>query len=168
LFYVWIPVAALSLKAARRKAATGSKKIIELQKKTNKGELTMKKRPFGVTVLALLAGLAAVFAAIHALQALKILPYMIGPFTVHAFSFWSFLMWALMVWIWVWVVQMLWRVDPQAWLFLAVISVFNLILDFTVMLGAGDWSDVSVSFILNAIILIYVMLPSVKRAFAVD
>jgi hypothetical protein len=102
----------------------------------------MKKRPFGVTVLAVLAGLAAVFAAIHALQALKILPYMIGPFTVHAFSFWSFLMWALMVWIWVWVVQMLWRVDPQAWLFLAVISVFNLILDFTVMLGAGDWSDV--------------------------
>jgi len=46
------------------------------------------------------ASLAAVFAAIHALQVLKILPYMIGPFTVHAFSFWSFLMWwALMVWI---------------------------------------------------------------------
>jgi len=63
---------------------------------------------------------------------------------------------------------MLWRVDPQAWLFLAVISGFNLILDFTVMLGAGDWSDVSVSFILNAIILIYVMLPGVKRAFKVD
>jgi len=27
-------------------------------------------------------------------------------------------MWALMVWVWVWVVQMLWRVDKQAWLFL--------------------------------------------------
>ena len=81
---------------------------------------------------------------------------MIGPFSVHAFSFWSFLMWALMVWVYVWVVQMLWRVDKQASLFLAVISVFNLILDFTVMLGAGEWSDVSLSFILNAIILIYV------------
>jgi hypothetical protein len=43
----------------------------------------MKKRPFGVTVLAVLAGAAAVLAAIHALQALKILPYIIGPFTVH-------------------------------------------------------------------------------------
>ena len=128
----------------------------------------MKKRPFGVTVLALLAGLAAFLAGVHALQALGIFPYMIGPFSVHAFSFWSFLMWALMVWVYVWVVQMLWRVDKQAWLFLAVISVFNLILDFTVMLGAGEWSDVSLSFILNAIILIYVMLPGVKRAFNAD
>jgi hypothetical protein len=128
----------------------------------------MKSRPFGVTVLALLAGLAAVLAAVHALQSLGIFPFMIGPFSVHAFSFWSFLMWALMVWVWVWVVQMLWRMDKQAWLFLAVITVFNLILDFTVMLGAGAWSDVSLSVIVNAIILIYVMLPGVKRAFDVD
>jgi hypothetical protein len=128
----------------------------------------MKSRPIGVTILAILAALAAILAGIHALQALHILPYFIGPFTVHAFSFWSFLMWALMVWVWAWVAQMLWRVDKQAWLFLAVITVFNLILDFTVMLGAADWSDVSLSFILNAIILIYVMLPGVKRAFDVD
>ena len=128
----------------------------------------MKSRPFGVTVLAILAGIAAVLAGVHALQALGIFPIMIGQFSVHAFSFWSFLMWALMVWVWVWLVQMLWRVDKQAWLFLAVITVFNLILDFTVMLGAGQWSDVSLSFIVNAIILIYVMLPGVKRAFDVD
>jgi len=125
----------------------------------------MKKRPFGVTLLAILAGLAAVLAGIHALQSLGIFPYMLGPFSVHAFNFWSFLMWALLVWVYVWLVQMLWRVDKQAWLFLAVITVFNLILDFTVMLGAGEWSDVSLSFILNAIILIYVMLPGVKKAF---
>jgi hypothetical protein len=128
----------------------------------------MKSRPFGVTVLAVLAGISAVLAAVHALQALGIFPYLIGPFSVHAFSFWSFLMWALMVWVWVWLVQMLWRMDKSAWLFLAVITVFNLILDFTVMLGAGAWSDVSLSFIVNAIILIYVMLPGVKSAFDVD
>jgi hypothetical protein len=128
----------------------------------------MKKRPFGVTVLAILAGIAAVLAAVHALQAIGLLPYFIGPFTVHAFSFWSFLMWALMVWVWVWLLKMLWNVEKQAWLFLAVITVFNLILDFTVMLGAAEWSDVSLSFIVNAIILIYVMLPGVKGAFDVD
>jgi hypothetical protein len=128
----------------------------------------MKKRPFSVTVLAILAGIAAVLAAVHALQAIGLLPYFIGPFTVHAFSFWSFLMWALMVWVWVWLVKMLWNVEKQAWLFLAVITVFNLILDFTVMLGAAEWSDVSLSFIVNAIILIYVMLPGVKSAFDVD
>jgi hypothetical protein len=127
----------------------------------------MKSRPFGVTLLAILAGVAAVLAAVHALQALGIIPYVIGEFRIHDFNFWSFLMWALMVWVWVWLVQMLWRMDKQAWLFLAVITVFNLILDFTVMLGAADWSDVSVSFIVNAIILIYVMLPGVKQSFDV-
>ena len=125
----------------------------------------MKKRPFGVTVLAILAALAAVLAGVHALQALGLFPYLIGPYTVHAFNFWSFLMWALMVWVWVWLVKMLWNVDKEAWLFLAVITVFNLVLDFTVMLGSASWSDVSLSFIVNAIILIYVMLPGVKRAF---
>ena len=128
----------------------------------------MKKRPFGVTVLAILAGIAAVLAAVHALQALGIFPYVLGGFKVHAFNFWSFLMWALMVWVWVWVFQMLWRVDKQAWLFLAVITVFNLILDFTIILGSADWSDVKVSFLVNAVILIYVMLPGVKQAFDVD
>jgi hypothetical protein len=134
----------------------------------SKKEIKMKKRPFGATVLALLAGLAAVLAGVHALQSLGIFPYFIGKFTVHAFSFWSFLMWALMVWVWVWVVQMLWHVDKQAWMFLAVITVFNLIVDFTVMLGPSTWSDVSVSFLVNALILIYVMLPGVRRAFEVE
>jgi len=128
----------------------------------------MKKRPFGVTVLAILAGIAAVLAGVHALQSLGILPFFIGEFSIHAFNFWSFLMWALMVWVWVWLVKMLWSVDKQAWLFLAVITVFNLILDFTVMLGSASWSDVSLSFIVNALILIYVMLPGVKRAFDAD
>lgn len=128
----------------------------------------MKSRPFGVTLLAILAGLAGVLAGVHALQALGIFPYVIGSFRVHDFSFWSFLMWGLLVWVYIWLVQMLWRVDKSAWLFLAMITVFNLILDFTVMLGAGAWSDVSLSFILNAIILIYVMLPGVRSAFDVD
>jgi hypothetical protein len=60
---------------------------------------------------------------------------------------------------------MLWRVDPQAWLFLAVITVFNLILNFVYLLGSASWSDVSISFIINAVILIYIMLPGVRQAF---
>ncbi len=127
----------------------------------------MKNRPFGITILAILTGIAAVLAAIHALQALGILPFVIGPFKVHAFSFWSFLMWILMIWVWAWVTQMLWAVDKSAWLFAAVITAFNLILDFTAMLGAANWNDLSVNFLLNAIILLYVLLPSTKRAFEV-
>ena len=125
-----------------------------------------KKRPFGVTILAVLAGVLAVLAGIHALQSLGIFPYVIGPVKVHAFNFWNFLMWGIMVWIYAWLVRMLWNVDPQAWLFLAVITVFNLIFDFVAMIGSAAWTDVSVSFLINIIVLIYIMLPSTKRAFA--
>ena len=126
----------------------------------------MKKRPFGVTVLAILAGALAVLSGIHALQGLGLLPFMIGPYSLHVFSFWNFFMWALMVWVYVWVTRMLWNMDRAGWLFLAVIAAFNLILDFTLMLGQqNSWSDVSLHFILNAIILIYVMLPGVRAAF---
>jgi hypothetical protein len=126
------------------------------------------KRPFPVTLLAILAGVAAFFAAIHALQGLGILPYFIGPVKMHSFNFWNFMMWGLMVWVWVWLVRMLWNVDQQAWLFLAVITTFNLIFDFMTMLSStSTFSDVSISFLLNAIILLYCMLPGTKRAFGV-
>ncbi len=45
------------------------------------------KRPFGVTVLAVLAGIAALLAAVHTLQALGILAINIGPFSPHVFNF---------------------------------------------------------------------------------
>jgi hypothetical protein len=82
----------------------------------------------------ILAGVLALIAGIHTLQSLGILPWAIGPFSVRAFSLFNAFMWGLLVWVYIWLIQMLWKVDPQAWLFLAVITVFNLILDFTMNL----------------------------------
>jgi hypothetical protein len=127
-----------------------------------------KERPIGVTILAIGAGIAAVLAAIHALQYLGILPFIIGPHHVRVFNIWYALMWALLVWVYVWLVQMLWRVDPQAWMFLVFVTVFELFLDVIAMFGSATWQDVSVSFILNAVILLYCMLPGVRRAFGVS
>jgi len=128
-----------------------------------------KHRPLLVTILAILAGIVGVMAVIHALQGLGILPFFIGSFKVRSFDLWYATMWGLMAWVYLWLTKMLWRVDRSAWLFMAVITVFNLILDFTTMLTSGaTFSDVSVHFILNALILLYVMLPATKRAFDVD
>lgn len=127
-----------------------------------------KDRPIGVTILAILAGIAAVFAAFRALQFLGLFPFFFGPIPFRTFSLWAALMWGLMTWVYIWLVQMLWRVDKSAWLFLAVITIFNLILDFMTLIGGAVWQDVSWSIILNAIILIYVMLPGVKDAFGQD
>jgi hypothetical protein len=124
-----------------------------------------KERPVGVTILAVLAGIAAVLAVFHALQFLGIIPFFIGPVGIRTFNFWYALMWGLMVWVYIWLVQMLWQVDPRAWMFLVIVTIFELILDFTVMLGSSTWQDVSVSFLFNAAVLIYCMLPGVRSAF---
>ena len=123
------------------------------------------KRPIGVTILAILTGVAAALAGYHLLQSLGILPYVIGPYSVQGFNLWNSLMWGLLLWIYIWVIQMLWRVEEGAWIFMAVVAGLNLILNFTYLLGKAEWSDVSLSFIINGLILIYMMLPGVRNAF---
>jgi hypothetical protein len=123
------------------------------------------KRPIGVTILAILAGVLAVIAGVRTLQFLGLLPFFFGPMPFRSFSLFAALMWGLMVWVYVWLVKMLWDVRPEAWMFLAVISVFNLILEFVTLVGGAVWQDVSLSFLVNGLILIYVMLPGTKKAF---
>jgi hypothetical protein len=122
------------------------------------------KRPIGITVLAILAVILAVLSGIATLRFLGLFPFL-GPLNLRIFSLWYALMYGLMTWVWIWLAQMLWRVDPSAWVFLAVITIFNLTIDFVIMVTGGDWFDVNVSVILNSLILIYVMLPGTRRAF---
>jgi hypothetical protein len=121
-------------------------------------------RPIGVTVLAILAGVLAVLAGIATLRFLGLFPFL-GPLNIRIFNLWYALMYGLLTWVWAWLAQMLWRVDPSAWMFLAVITVFNLTIDFVIMITGGDWYDVNVSVILNALILLYIILPGTRRAF---
>lgn len=125
----------------------------------------MKERPIGVTILTILSGILAALAGLRVLQFLGIIPFFFGPFAFRSFNLWAALMWGLMVWVYIWLTKMLWNVDPSAWLFLAVITVFNLILDFMVLVGGGAWGDIAVSTILNALILIYIFLPGVRESF---
>jgi hypothetical protein len=73
-----------------------------------------------------------------------------------------------MAYIWAWVAKMLWDLDRSAWMFLAIITVFNLCIDFVILVTGGSWYDVNLSVIINALILIYVMLPGVREAFGTD
>ena len=122
------------------------------------------KRPIGVTILAILAGVLAVLSGIAMLRFLGFFPFL-GPLDIRIFNLWYALLYGLLTYIWVWLAQMLWRVDPSAWIFLAVITVFNLTIDFVILITGGDWYDINVSVILNSLILVYVMLPGTRRAF---
>ena len=128
----------------------------------------MNERPIGVTILAILAGAMAVLAGVRTLQFLGIIPFFFGSIAFRNFNLWAALMWGLLTWVYVWLTKMLWEVDGSAWLFLAVITVFNLILDFLVLIGGGAWGDIAVSTIINALILIYVMLPGTRAAFGTE
>jgi hypothetical protein len=122
------------------------------------------KRPFGATVLAILSGILAV---ISIFVCLRFFGLIFGVINVPGALWYAFL-WGLLAWVYIWLTQMLWNVQPQAWIFLAVITVFNLVMNLLVIIGNGTWYDVNVSFIVNALILIYIMLPGTKRAFGME
>ena len=124
-----------------------------------------RERPIGVTILAVLAGIAAVVAAYHTLQFLGIISFKLGPFELRSMNLFAALMYGLLVWVYIWLVQMLWKVDPSAWIFLVVITIFNLILDFLGMIGTESGVEYGWSIFLNAAVLIYCMLPGVRNAF---
>lgn len=125
-----------------------------------------RSRPIGVTVLAILAGILAVLAAIEAIQWLGFFPFLGPGPAIRTFNLWYALMYGLLAWIYIWLTQMLWNVDQSAWIFLAVITVFNLILGL-VTIVSSEWqgAEVTTAIILNALILIYIMLPGTRRAF---
>lgn len=124
-----------------------------------------KNRPFGVTLLAFLAGLAAAVAIFHTLQFLRILPFNFGVLRFYQFNLLGAILWGLMALIYIWLVRMLWNVNPQAWLFMVVLSTLNLILDLITWLGETSWVALLPSVLVNGVILIYCLLPGVRKSF---
>lgn len=124
------------------------------------------KRPIGITILAALVGLAGLLAAVIALQWLGLFPWLGDGPNVRTFNLWYALMYGLLAYIYVWVFQMLWSLNEQGWIFVAVITIFNLIVALVSMIGGGFVpSVVTTQFVVNALILLYVMLPGTRRAF---
>jgi hypothetical protein len=126
-----------------------------------------RKRPFGITLLAILAAVAAIVAIVHTLQMLHLFPIRgpFGNFAFFAFDLLGAILWGILALIYIWLVRMLWNVDPQAWLFLVVLSILNLILAFLSILGASSWEALLPSILVNGLILIYLLLPGTKAAF---
>ena len=125
------------------------------------------ERPIGITILTFVAVFLAFLNAMVMLRFLGFLPFL-EPIGVRIFNLWYALLYGLLAYIWVWMAQMLWQVDQQAWMFLAVITIFNLCMDFVLLVTGGSWYDVNFSVIVSTLILIYIMLPGVRRAFGTD
>ena len=126
-----------------------------------------KERPIGVTILAFLAILGAVNAFIYTLQMLHLLPTFLGPIAFYQFSLIGAFFWGLLFFIWLAVFRMLWEVQPQGWMFMVLIAVFDLIYGIICVLGGSSWEAMAPIIIISGLILIYCLLPGTKQAFGI-
>jgi hypothetical protein len=126
-----------------------------------------KHRPIGMTILAILALFGAAIAFIYTLQMLHLLPVTIGPVKFWTFDLWAAILWGILAFIYLWVFRMLWAVNPQGWMFVVLLASLNLIFAILSVLGGSSWEAMSVSIVINGIILIYALLPGTKKSFGV-
>jgi len=124
-----------------------------------------RHRPFGITILAIVAGIAGVIAAWHTLQYLHLMPFSLGPISFYGTDLWGAILWGISTILWAWVVSMLWTVNPTGWLFLVLLSAWNLLMVVISIIGASSISAYTPAIVINGLVLIYCLLPSTKRAF---
>ena len=125
-----------------------------------------RSRPFGITVLAALAGLGTLFAAYHTLQYLHILPVWLGGYAFFNFDLAGAVLWGVTTVAYAWITSMLWNVDKAGWLLLVLLSGWNLILDFLSTMGGTSLSTLLPGIVINAVILLYCLWPRTQQAFA--
>src|SRR5678815_5771606 len=126
-----------------------------------------RHRPIGVTILAALSALIALVTAYHTLQYLGLIPFTLGPMSFYGQDWLGAALYAVSAAIWVWVTLMLWRMDPQGWLFVVIISALNLFLAGLSILGASTFQALLPDILLNGAVLLYSLTSGVKNAFAV-
>ena len=126
-----------------------------------------KSRPFGVTILAILAAVGAIIAIWQTLQWLGIFKTDILWWSVRTTNIWYALLWGVLAAIYIWLVRMLWNVNYQGWLFVVVLSTLNLILAIASLIFDAQiqFEDIAVAVVVNGLILIYGMLPNTREAF---
>jgi predicted flap endonuclease-1-like 5' DNA nuclease len=125
-----------------------------------------KKRPLGITILAVLVAIAAAVAVFHTLQFLHLMPFSFGPIRFFAFDLLGAIFWGLTAAALIWVVNALWNLKPEGWMFVVVMAIFDLILVFISILGKSSFQAMLPAILINVLILIYCFLPGVKAAFA--
>ncbi len=125
----------------------------------------MPKRPVGVTILGVLAAVAAGVNLYHALQFLGILPVILGRFQFFGQNFWGAMVFSFNALLWAFVAWSLLSVKPWAWLFAVVIAVLGLFSAIFALLGGSELSAMLPALLINAIVLIYCFTSGVKRAF---
>ena len=125
-------------------------------------------RPIGVTILAILAGIAGLFEIWRTLVFLGLVKFtFVGNEVSFPSAQWGQALWALLLAaIWFWVAMGLWNMRAYAWSFGIYISLFTMIFSFFAILGANGTVESEFVVMLVAIILfMYLNYPGVRDQF---
>lgn len=127
---------------------------------------TVKRRTLPITILAIIAVVAGVYAIFDILRFLGLLPMaMLGDMAFYGISWLGAFFSGILALIWFSTAAQLWRLDPRGWLFVVMVATLNLIFLVMAWIGRSDWQAVSAGIIINALALILGLLPSTKAAF---
>jgi len=124
-------------------------------------------RPIGVTILALLAGLAGLFEIWRALVFIGAVSFsFVGKTVSFPEPQWGSALWALLIAaIWFWVATGFWNVRGYAWSFGIFISIFTVIFGFFAILGGSTMEAETVGWLLAIGIFFYLNYPGVRDVF---
>jgi len=127
------------------------------------------KRPFAVTLLAIVAVIAGIIAVLDVMRYLGFMPFTI-PFMgsevgFYGFSIFGAIMAGIVAAIWFWAAGKLWSLDPQGWSFVVVIAIVYLIFDVLAMFGGTNINDMWLSVGASVLTLILGFLPGTRAAF---
>ncbi len=126
------------------------------------------KRPIGVTLLAVGAGLLALFEIWRTLVFLGIVNWtFLGKEVSFPTAQWGPAIWAIILAaIWIYVAEGFWNVRAYAWSFGIFISIFTIIFGFFAIIGNGTTTEAeSFGWLLAIIIFFYLNYPGVRNHF---
>jgi hypothetical protein len=127
------------------------------------------KRPIGVTLLAIGAGLAGLFQVYKMLIFMGIVSfnYGLGQDVSFPNPQWGQALWSLILAaIWFWVAAGFWNVRAYAWSFGIFISIFTMIFAFFSIIGGVVTTEFeTTAFILSILIFFYLNYPGVRNHF---
>jgi hypothetical protein len=125
-------------------------------------------RPIGVTILAILAGIAGLYEIWRTLVFLGLVKFnFVGNEVAFPTAQWGQALWALLLAaIWFWVAMGLWNMRAYAWSFGIYISLFTMIFGFFAILGANGTVESEFTVMVIAIIIfMYLNYPGVRDQF---
>ncbi|MFN8473091.1 MAG: hypothetical protein U0822_12960 [Anaerolineae bacterium] len=124
-----------------------------------------RHRTWAVWLLVIMAVLMAAWAIVMTFQYFGLIFVNFGPVSFFGQAIFGALMWGILALIWLAVAYWLYSLQPSGWLFVVIITIFNLILNFVSWIGGTSAPYLEVSTLLNLIALGLAFLPGTQRAF---